>query len=56
MVEVENIGTELIGFYQDFISSLPPIAGNFFNFLILVLLVVVYCIFIWKFYKFHGTL
>ncbi len=52
MVEVENLGTELMGFYQDFISSLPPIAGNFFNFLILVLLVVVYCIFIWKFYKF----
>ncbi len=52
MEGVENLGTELMGFYQDFISSLPPIAGNFFNFLILVLLVVVYCIFIWKFYKF----
>ena len=49
---VGNITTELTGFYQDFIASLPPFAGNFFNFLILVLLVVVYCIFIWKFYKF----
>lgn len=52
MEGVENLGTELIGFYQDFIASLPPLAGNFFNFLILVLLVVVYSIFIWKFYKF----
>jgi len=49
---VGNITTELTGFYQDFIASLPSFVGNFFNFLILVLLVVVYCIFIWKFYKF----
>lgn len=49
---VGNVTTELIGFYQDFIASLPPFAGDFFKFLILVLLVVIYCIFIWKFYKF----
>ncbi len=49
---IENITTELIKLYQDFIAGLSPFAGNFFNFLILVLLVVIYCIFIWKFYKF----
>ena len=52
MEGVENLGIELFEFYQEFIASLPPFAGNFFNFLILVLLVVVYSIFIWKFYKF----
>jgi len=49
---VENLGIQLFEFYQEFIASLPPFAGNFFNFLILVLLVVIYSIFIWKFYKF----
>jgi len=52
MVEVGNFTSELIGFYQNFIASLPPVVGDFFNFLILVLLVVIYSIFIWKFYKF----
>ncbi len=49
---VGNFTGELIIFYQDFIKTLPPFAGDFFNFLILVLLVVIYSIFIWKFYKF----
>ena len=49
---VGNFGTALIGIYQEFIASLPPFAGNFFNFFILVLLIVLYCIFIWKFYRF----
>ncbi len=52
MVEGGNFTAELIVYYQDFFASLPPFAGNFFNFLILVLLVVIYSIFIWKFYKF----
>jgi len=49
---IEKFGTELIKLYQDFIGSLPPFAGNFFNFFILVLLIVVYSLFIWKFYRF----
>jgi hypothetical protein len=52
MAEVTGLGVELFGFYQDFLSTLPPFAANFFNFLILVLLVVIYSVFIWKFYKF----
>jgi len=48
----ENFGAGLIVLYHDFIASLPPFAGNFFNFFILVLLIVIYSIFIWKFYRF----
>lgn len=52
MVEVENITILLSKFYEEFLSTLPPFVGDFFNFLVLVLLVVIYSIFIWKFYKF----
>jgi len=52
---IGNFGTELIGIYNEFIASLPPFAGNFFNFLILVLLIVIYSVFIWKFYRFIST-
>ena len=55
MVEANNIsslGSNLFGFYKDFISTLPPIAGNFFNFLVVVLFIVLYSIFVWKFYRF----
>jgi len=47
-----SFGAGLIVLYHDFIASLPPFAGNFFNFFILVLLIVIYSIFIWKFYRF----
>ena len=49
---INGIGIELFNIYQKTIATLPSFFGNFFNFLILVLLVVVYSIFIWKFYKF----
>jgi hypothetical protein len=49
---IKNIGEGLIKSYQEFIGFFPPIFGTFLNFLMLVLLVVGYAIFIWKFYKF----
>jgi len=55
MIEEDNItnfGTNLLGFYKEFLETLPPIAGNFFNFIIIVLLIVLYSIFVWKFYRF----
>jgi hypothetical protein len=53
MEEVLNgIGAELFNFYQETFANLPSFFGNFFNFLILVLLIVIYSIFVWKFYKF----
>ena len=49
---IKNFGTELISIYNEFISVLPPYLGQFINLLILVLMIVFYSIFVWKFYKF----
>lgn len=46
------IGTKLGEYYSQFIGFLPSYLGNFFNFIVLVLLVVLYAITIWKFYRF----
>ena len=52
MAEVSNLGVELFNIYKEILSGLPQNVGAFFNFLVLVLLVVIYSIFVWKFYKF----
>lgn len=52
---IGNIAIELIGLYNDFISALPPSIAEFFNLIVLVLLVVLYSVFIWKFYRFVAT-
>lgn len=53
MVEGVNVlGTELINFYREFLSFFPPYVGSFLNFIVLVLLVVVYSVLIWRFYRF----
>ena len=53
MAEVfDNIGLKLTFLYKEFLAFLPPYLGNFVNFLLLVLLVVLYSIIIWKFYRF----
>jgi hypothetical protein len=44
--------TNLIDFYKGFIEFSPPNVGIFLNLMILVLLVVVYSVLIWKFYRF----
>ena len=41
--------------YGNFVSTLPPTVQNFLNLFLLVLLIVIYSIFIWKFHKFIGT-
>ncbi len=51
----ESFGIELIKLYKEFITFLPSPLGEFFNLLILVLLIVLYSIFIWKFYRFIAT-
>ncbi len=48
----ENFGIEILQIYREFISVLPPFIGSFLNFLILVLSIVLYSLFIWKFYRF----
>lgn len=53
MEEILNgIEVDLFNFYQETFANLPSYFGSFFNFLVLVLLIVIYSIFIWKFYKF----
>ncbi|MBU2104202.1 MAG: hypothetical protein KKF67_00285 [Nanoarchaeota archaeon] len=54
MVEeiVQNLGTELVAFYNSFIGFFPPIVGSFINFVIFVLLIVVYAIIVWNGYRF----
>jgi hypothetical protein len=53
MGEVTTYVSELVhGFYKYFISFLPNWAQNFLGLFLLVLLIVVYAIFIWKFYRF----
>ncbi len=47
-----EIGKELIRFYDNFIGFFPPFIGSFVNFLILVMLVVIYSIIVWHGYRF----
>jgi len=53
-----NIGdflSKLVQEYGNFISTLPPLIQKFLSLFLLVLLIVIYSIFIWKFHKFIGT-
>ena len=52
---ISNLGTTLSETYNLFVSSLPLFFQNFLNLLLIVLLVVAFSIFIWKFYRFIST-
>lgn len=53
MAEVtEVISNTINSFYTYFLSLLPTWAQNFMGLFLLVLLIVIYAIFIWKFYRF----
>lgn len=52
---LERVVADFIILYREFISSIPSPLGNFFNLLALVLVVVLYSIFVWKFYRFIST-
>lgn len=54
MVEGTN-GTELLELYNSFVLTMPSWAQNFINLFLLVLLIVLYSVFIWKFYRFIAT-
>jgi hypothetical protein len=55
MVTLEEVSINLIDLYQAFMDASPHYVGSFFNLLFLVLLVVVYSVFVWKFYRFIAT-
>jgi hypothetical protein len=48
-------GNDVFTTYQAFLSSLPELAQNFLSLFALVLLVSIYAVFIWKFYRFVAT-
>jgi hypothetical protein len=49
---IDNFGKGILEIYDSFISVLPPRTQSFINLFLLIFLVVVYAIFVWKFYRF----
>ncbi len=47
----ENILLRIVHTYTEFVNFFPPYIGDFFNFLMIVLLVFLILLFIWKLYK-----
>ena len=52
MAEVNSVSSIIVGMYQSFLGILPEWLQVFVNLFLLVLVVVIYAIFIWKFYRF----
>ncbi|NCN51979.1 hypothetical protein GW931_03130 [archaeon] len=52
MAVFEEVGLTIVNLYQDFINFLPFWAQNFINLFLISLVIVVYGILIWKFYRF----
>ena len=51
----EGMILDIINAYNGFLSNMPLWAQNFINLFLLVIVVVAYSIFIWKFYRFIAT-
>lgn len=54
MAEVINLFSKLLTDYNDFSKSLPDNISILINILLLTIFVVVYCVFVWNFYKFMS--
>jgi hypothetical protein len=52
---IETFTNTITTAYNEFLTSLPNWAQNFMNLFLLVLLVFLYAMFIWKFYRFIAT-
>jgi hypothetical protein len=52
MVEVIGLGTTILEMYGLFISILPFWAKNFVNLFLIAMVIFIYGVFIWKFYRF----
>jgi len=52
MIGVNEITEAIVNLYKDFQEILPPWMKVFINLLLLVIIVVLYAIFFWKFYRF----
>ncbi len=51
MADVNRL-SGLAGIYQDFLATLSPLTQTFINLFLLVLVVVLYAVFVWKFYRY----
>ncbi|MBW6442362.1 hypothetical protein K0A97_01100 [Patescibacteria group bacterium] len=52
---LESFILEFGNTYREFISTLPSFFQTFLNLFLLVIVLVLYALFIWKFYRFIGT-
>ncbi len=50
-----DLTSELAAAYTGFLGTLSPFFQSFINLFFLALLIVIYSVFIWKFYRFIGT-
>ncbi len=55
MMAIEDVGNNFFGAYISFISIFPVFFQKFINLFVIVLLVVLYCVFVWKFYRSIST-
>ena len=55
MAEVTVLGERFAEFYREFLAFFPSPFDGYMNLLLLVLIVSVYCVFVWKFYRFVAT-
>ena len=52
---IETFTTTIIDTYNTFLNSLPEWAQSFMNLFLLIILVFIYAVFVWKFYRFIAT-
>lgn len=52
MVSIGNLGTEIFTSYNSIVSLLPLFVQQFISLFLIVLLIFIYSVFIWKFYRF----
>lgn len=52
---VAGFGGEILSIYNSFLGTIPEFWQTFFQLFIMVLLVVIYSIFIWKFYRYISA-
>jgi len=55
MVEVTGLSAQLVDFYKSLVLTLPVWLMDFINLFLLVFLIVIYSVFVWKFYRMIST-
>ena len=55
MVIFEGIGMSIISLYDSIISSSPPYVSIILKLIFLILVILTYSVFVWKFYRFIAA-